>query len=264
MTTMIEPAGASRFNPVSSGYDLYRPRYPKWVLDALAQYLAEGSAGQSLWLDVGSGTGIFARQLTDALPASTHIIAVEPSEAMRQQAIAASTGYPIQFVSGTAEHLPAKSASVDAISAATAAHWFDRPIFYAEAYRTLKPGGFFAIIEYVRDLHGSPAARELQAYLRREGDGDGYDRPDYEQELASLSEFEIIDIMRGTETLSLDHDAYLGLAFSSSHISACVKRLGEEQVRADLTALAAKHSDANSRIDYGYRMQIFVARKNIV
>ena len=221
---------------MSGGYDLYRPRYPQWVLDILIRHLADSTAAHPLahplWLDVGSGTGIFARQLADVLPTSTRIIGIEPSEAMRQQA--------------------------------TAAHWFDRPAFYAEAYRTLKPGGFLAIIEYVRDLHGSAAARDLQAYLRRAGDGDGYDRPDYEQEFSYLGGFETITIMRDTETLSLSHDAYLGLAFSSSHISACVKRLGEERVRADLSALAAQHSDAKGHIDYGYRMQIFVARKNMV
>ena len=153
MSTISEPAGASRFNPVSGGYDQFRPRYPQWIFDALAKHLADNGAAQPLWLDIGSGTGIFARQLADKLPATTRIIGVEPSQAMLDKAIAASSDYTIEFVRGTAEQLAADDATVDAISAATAAHWFDRPLFYAESQRVLKPGGFFAIVEYVRDVH---------------------------------------------------------------------------------------------------------------
>ena len=44
-------------------------------------------------------------------------------------------------VAGTAEETTLRSASVDFVTAAQAAHWFDLPRTRAEFVRILKPGG---------------------------------------------------------------------------------------------------------------------------
>lgn len=258
-TPQDEPAGAARFNVVSGKYDDIRPRYPAWMLDALAEHLDATGITDPFWLDVGAGTGIFARQLADILPATTKIVGVEPSAAMREQATERAADYAITYVDGTAERLPAVDASTAMVSAATAAHWFDRLAFYAEVRRILMPTGRLAIVEYVRDIAESPPARDLQTYLRREGDGDGYDRPDYEAEFAGFPGLRLLDIRKELEVFPLTRETYVKLAFSSSHIAACVARLGEEQVRTDLLALADSNAGADGIIPYGYRMQMFVA-----
>lgn len=82
---------------------------------------------------------------------------------------------PIRFEVSTAESLgqalsPAvPDASVDLITAANAAHWFDMPGFYAAAARVLKPGGSIALwgTGQIRIHPSMPAADEIQNVLDR-------------------------------------------------------------------------------------------------
>jgi ubiquinone/menaquinone biosynthesis C-methylase UbiE len=58
-------------------------------------------------------------------------------------------GTGLALSEGVAEQMPLVGDAARAIVAATAAHWFDRPAFYAEAPRVLLPGGVIAIVEYI-------------------------------------------------------------------------------------------------------------------
>lgn len=49
---------------------------------------------------------------------------------------------------GTAEELPFPDGSVDLLTAASAAHWFDAERFIKEATRVLKPRGCLALFGY--------------------------------------------------------------------------------------------------------------------
>lgn len=49
---------------------------------------------------------------------------------------------------GTAEELPFPDASVDLLTAASAAHWFHQSRFLAEAGRVLKPLGCMALLGF--------------------------------------------------------------------------------------------------------------------
>lgn len=49
---------------------------------------------------------------------------------------------------GTAEELPFPDGSVDLLTAASAAHWFDAERFIKEAVRVLKPRGCLALFGY--------------------------------------------------------------------------------------------------------------------
>lgn len=49
---------------------------------------------------------------------------------------------------GTAEELPFVDDSVDLLTAASAAHWFDPQRFLAEACRVLKPRGCIALLGF--------------------------------------------------------------------------------------------------------------------
>jgi trans-aconitate 3-methyltransferase len=103
-------------------------------------------------LDVGCGPGIAARALA---PTFAHAIGLDPSEGMINSARslegATSTSEPIRFEVAMAEDLglhlspPVKDSSVDLITAATAAHWFDMNRFWPQAARVLKPGGTVAL-----------------------------------------------------------------------------------------------------------------------
>jgi ubiquinone/menaquinone biosynthesis C-methylase UbiE len=133
-----------RYDRIAGQYHRYRPRYLNALISHLANIIGE-VPGADMVVDVGAGTGIFSRQLRVALPDTITIIGIEPSPSMRAQAVAETTdGTGLEFRDGVAERLPLIAGSARAVVAATAAHWFDRPAFYAEAHRRhrqLKPGG---------------------------------------------------------------------------------------------------------------------------
>lgn len=162
------PAGfRDRFNTLSGGYARFRPQYPDEMVASLAAHITDVPVSDDApVLDVGCGTGIFTRQLAKALPPSMRILGIEPAENMRDAAIGQTSGFNIAFLDGSAESLPVGNGAARAIIAATAAHWFERPIFYAEATRALAQGGILAIIEYVRDTENSPLPRLSRASWR--------------------------------------------------------------------------------------------------
>src|ERR1700760_3172786 len=134
MTELSSPA-ASPYDGIADHYNQARPDYPP---AALAMLSVQPGA---LVADVGAGTGIFSRQLAHSLP-DARVVGVEPGADMRRAAEAASHELPnLSFVAGAAEALPFPDDSLALVTAATAAHWFDRRLFYAEAFRCLHGHG---------------------------------------------------------------------------------------------------------------------------
>ena len=118
-----------RYDRLADQYSQYRPRYPDQLISHLAAIIAEAPASD-LVVDVGSGTGIFTRQLRAALPDEIRIVGIEPSPSMRAQAVAETAdGTGLAFSEGVVEQMPLVGDAARAIVAATAAHWFDRPAF---------------------------------------------------------------------------------------------------------------------------------------
>ena len=82
---------------------------------------------------------------------------------------------PITFAISTAESLPGPSlsatlqpSSVDLLTAATAAHWFDMARFWPRAASLVKPGGTVALwtgASYYCHPHTTPHATRVQAVL---------------------------------------------------------------------------------------------------
>ncbi len=90
-------------------------------------------------LDLGAGTG----KLTAILVAlGIDVIAVEPDAAMLTELRQALPG--ICALPGRAEAIPLPDASVDAVLAGNALHWFDMDVAGPEIARVLAPGGVLA------------------------------------------------------------------------------------------------------------------------
>lgn len=126
------------FSGVSAGYAAFRPRYP----DALFALLAEAAPAREAAWDCATGNGQAAIGLARHF---AHVIATDASAAQ----IAHATPHPhVTYRVARAEASDLGDRSVDLVTAAQAVHWFDRPRFWAEARRVLRPRGVVAVWTY--------------------------------------------------------------------------------------------------------------------
>ena len=141
------------FSGDSANYARFRPRYP----DALFDFLAgEAPTREEAW-DAGTGTGQAAVGLAQ------HFEHVTATDSSISQIEMATPDPKVSYRVASAESSGLGDASMDLVSAAQAVHWFDRPRFWAEVRRILRPNGVVAIWTYVL-FEISP---EIDAVVRR-------------------------------------------------------------------------------------------------
>ena len=124
-------------------YEQARPDYPAAALDHIVDVL-ELEPGAHV-VDVGAGTGKFARQL---VARGLRVTGVEPIAEMRE---IFDRVVDAEVVHGTAESIPLDDGTADAVTAAQAFHWFDTERALPELKRILRPRGGVALIWNVRD-----------------------------------------------------------------------------------------------------------------
>ncbi|XP_051564712.1 putative methyltransferase DDB_G0268948 isoform X2 [Myxocyprinus asiaticus] len=130
----------------ASLYQKYRFDPPDELKEIILQYL-DKKKGQphQLAVDLGCGTGQNSRLLA---PHFQEVVGIDVSESQLEEARAVP-GFPnLSYRVGTAEELPFPNGSVDLLTAASAAHWFDPERFLKEAVRVLKPQGCLALFGY--------------------------------------------------------------------------------------------------------------------
>lgn len=151
----------TRFSDRVGNYVLYRPGYPLEVLELLRQEC--GLQTSHIVADIASGTGMFTRLL---LENGNSVFAVEPNTEMREAGVHDLERYDrLASVAGTAEETTLRSASVDFVTAAQAAHWFDLPRARAEFIRILKPDGWCVLIWNERDTARTSFLRDYEELL---------------------------------------------------------------------------------------------------
>ncbi len=133
-------ARARSFGSVAAEYAARRPGYPA---DAVAFLLGAGSRRV---LDLGAGTGLLTQVVLDA---GHDVVAVDPSPEMLGELSARLPG--VTTAVGTAEAIPVGDATVDAVVAGQAAHWFDPAPAAREIRRVLRPGGVLGLVWNTRD-----------------------------------------------------------------------------------------------------------------
>ena len=154
-----------RFSSRVEDYARYRPAYPPEVIQLLKTEC--GLAAESVVADIASGTGIFTRIV---LEAGAHVFGVEPNAEMRRAAEEFLAGYAsFTTLNGTAESTILPDHSVDLITAAQAAHWFDPGKARQEFVRILKPGGWTVLMWNDRRINASRFSREYEDLLLRYG-----------------------------------------------------------------------------------------------
>ncbi|CAK6964413.1 putative methyltransferase DDB_G0268948 [Scomber scombrus] len=121
----------------ASIYQKYRITPPEELKNIILQYL-DTKKGQPhvLAVDLGCGTGQNSRLLA---PNFQEVVGIDISECQLEEARAVPGYSNITYRKGTAEELQFPDGSVDLLTAASAAHWFDQSRFLAEVKQILMP-----------------------------------------------------------------------------------------------------------------------------
>jgi len=157
---------ATSFGAEADAYEVGRPDYPIQAVEWLLEPVRDEAHRVA---DVGAGTGKLTRVLAKVTGAE--VVAIDPDDGMLAALRDAVPGVPT--LHGTAERLPLRDGSVDAVVLGQAWHWVDPAAGSAEAARVLRPGGVLGLIWNIRDervewvrrltriMHGSHAETML-------------------------------------------------------------------------------------------------------
>lgn len=149
------------FSDRAHEYARFRPTYPGELFD----FIASIAPGRDLAWDCATGSGQAAVALAERFD---RVIATDASEEQLQHAMQ----HPrIEYRRATAESSGLTSDSADAVTVATAIHWFQLDQFVAEARRVLKPDGVLAFWTYSW-AETVPAIKEITTHYAREIVGD--------------------------------------------------------------------------------------------
>jgi len=220
---VIDPARS--FDRAADAYERTRPDYPDALLE-LVPVPADATV-----LDLGAGTGKLTRVLARRY---RQVIAVEPLDGMRAILEAVVPG--VESRAGSAEAIPLADASVDAVFAAQAFHWFANDEAVAELARVLRPGGVLALVWNDRDEgRPDPLPADYRAYLAELREIAEFDRRPAWQDVLRAAPFGELERASVPHDHVLDRDGLLDNARSVSWIarrdeseqSSILARLGE-------------------------------------
>jgi SAM-dependent methyltransferase len=239
---------AERFTGRVRDYALYRPSYPRHIIDVLARGIA--LEPDSIVADIGCGTGLLASLF---LANGNRVVGIEPNDEMRQAAnLAFRDRAAFECMRGTAEATGLREGAVDVISAGQAAHWFDIDRAREEFLRILRPEGNFVLVWNIRRADTTPFLRALEALLVRHGE-------DYEGVTRRYVDAENLERLFGTDRIGearlynhqlLDWEGLRGRVLSASYMPAPGDE-GHAAMVYELAGLYETHQrDGRVRLDY--------------
>jgi len=228
------------FQDKADVYAKHRPSYPKALLDYL--YTEAGFTQSSVIADIGSGTGLFAKEL---LARQNRVYGVEPEEGMRsiaQKELCSFSNFT--SVAATAEHTTLPGNTFDFVTAAQAFHWFDRKLFSQECRRILKKEGKVLLVWNSRDMKSEIVLcldalnRRLIPQYRGFSGGANIGSPDDFTDFFCSSTFEYREF---PFNLHYDEDGFIGRCLSSSFAPKAGTEAYDAYV-AELRALFLSHA----------------------
>jgi ubiquinone/menaquinone biosynthesis C-methylase UbiE len=245
----------SRFSDRVENYIRYRPGYPKEALQVLVEKC--GLTPDHVVADIAFGTGIWTRQL---LENGNPVLGVEPNADMRQAGERLLAAFPkFTSVAGTAEDTTLPEASVDFVTAAQAAHWFDRSRARREFERILKPGGWLVLLWNERLTDTSPFLRDYEQLLLTFGT----DYQDIRHEKTTDRVNEFFDPAPYHERVfpnlqEFDYTGIEGRLLSSSYVPA-PGDANYEPMLGELRKIFDTHA-SNGRAIFEYKTRVYFGR----
>ncbi len=243
----------TRFSDRVRDYSSYRPGYPAAAIDCIVETCDLQAA--SVVADIGSGTGIFTRQL---LQEDLQVIAVEPNRKMREASDLALGDYQnYHSLDATAEATTLETGSVDLITAAQAFHWFDLRAAKAEFMRILRPQGNTCLIWNRRNAAGSAFLADYEAMLQSM-------LPEYARVSHARASDDVVRQFLGAETeihqfdnvQKFDLQGLKGRLMSSSYCPA-PDTDGHQPVMQALSRLFDRYNE-NGSVAFSYITQVYV------
>jgi SAM-dependent methyltransferase len=243
----IREEAAVGFQQGADAYERGRPGYSPEVVEWLWRELRLGP-GRTV-LDVAAGTGKLTRELVRS---GANVIAVEPVPAMR--AVLEQVVPDARALDATAETLPIDDGAVDAITVASAFHWFDGPAAVGEFHRVLRSGGRLALL-WNRRRSDQPIHRAVDEiigpYRRRTP---SHHRGEWREPLESGGRFAAVAERQVPFEQVLDADGFVDRFSSISYVAA----LPDGERERVLERLRAAAAAADQPIRLGYTAEVYV------
>jgi SAM-dependent methyltransferase len=246
-----------RFSSRVDNYARYRPAYPPEVLELLKKEC--GLTAESVIADIAFGTGIFTRLLVEN---GNRVFGVEPNAEMRRVGEQVLKGYSrFTSIAGTAEATTLLDHSVDVVTAAQAAHWFDHEKARREFVRILKPDGWCVLLWNDRRTDSTEFLCQYEQLLRTYGT----DYEDVRQQGMTLAiegffgksfrrrEFEYKQ--------TFDYEGLEGRLLSSSYVPQ-KDHPSFDPMLGELRRIFSEHQ-ANGRVSLDYDTCVYCARLEV-
>jgi len=242
----------ARFSDRVENYVRYRPGYPPEVLDLLRAEC--GLQSSDIVADIASGTGVFTRLL---LGNGNSVFAVEPNAEMRETGEHLLESYDrLVSLAGTAEETTLQTGSVDFVTAAQAAHWFDLPRARAEFVRILKLEGWCVLIWNERRTASTPFLQDYEQLLLTYATD--YQEVRHERTTAIISEF-FAPKSSQKRVFSLrqqfDYEGAAGRLLSSSY-APLEGQAGHERMMQELQRIFRAHA-VDDKVEFEYDTRVF-------
>src|SRR6202140_5503027 len=241
-----------RFSSRVGNYVRYRPGYPSEAVQLLRSEC--GLNPESLVADLASGTGIFTQML---LENGNRVFGVEPNDEMRRAGERFLGSFSrFTSIAGTAEATTLSDHSVDIITAAQAAHWFDREKARREFIRVLKPAGWTVLLWNERRTDSTPFLRDYEHLLLTYGTD--YHEERHERTTAEIADFFAPSLFRSRAfemRQEVDYSALEGRLLSSSYVPTSDRENYEPMLRE--LRRAFKAHQVNDRVALDYNTLVF-------
>jgi len=251
METSIHESARRGFSRASKAYERGRPTYPAEAVRLLTRML--GLKPGRVVLDLAAGTGKLTALLAEN---GAEVVAVEPVAEMRVALERAVPG--VSALAGTAESIPLRDASTDAVAVGQGFHWFRGDEALAESHRVLRPDGRLGLVWNAREESVPWVAGLTEIMEPFRGDTPAYRTGAWREAFERSSLFTPLEHAAVRQVHLLDHEAVVDRVASVSFVAA----LPEEEravVLARVRDLLASDPETRGRteLELPYRTDVY-------